>query len=123
MLSSDSVLIKFCGLRTKLDIVVCQDADYLGFIVEVPGAKRSLSLEKAVKLINYGRKFALTVAVITTLEKIPEICESVRPDIIQIHTTINCNLNTLQEKLVSYKQKYALTIGLESKSIVNYPVL
>lgn len=123
LLRSDSVQIKFCGLRTKYDIVICQDADYLGFIVEVPEAERSLSLEKAARLIKYGKKFALTVAVITALEKIPEICEFVRPDIIQIHTAINCNSNTLQEKLASFKQKYALTIGLESKRIVNYSVL
>ncbi|MFX0094025.1 MAG: phosphoribosylanthranilate isomerase [Candidatus Hodarchaeota archaeon] len=122
MLEPD-IQIKFCGLKSKQDTLVCQDADYLGYIVEVPCAKRSLSFEKAAKLVSYGKKFGLTVAVTTSLEKIPKICESVKPDIVQIHTKIMTDLNSLEEKMAAYWQKYALVIGVESDNIINYYTL
>lgn len=45
-------LVKLCGLRSKADVAAANAAlpDFAGFVVEVPGKRRSISLDQAVKL-------------------------------------------------------------------------
>lgn len=123
MNSRTPIMIKFCGIRTKQDIDKCQYANYLGFIVDVPNAKRSLNHDEAKGLIEYGKRYSKTVAVTNFEERILKINRLVSPDIIQIHANIVQNLDTLQNELKSIKQNYALVIGLEENKIVNERVL
>lgn len=119
----NQTLVKFCGIRTKQDIKTCQYSDYLGFIVDVPNAKRNLDYEVAKDLIEFGKKFTTTVAITTSVEKVSKINEIIKPDIIQIHTKLSLNLDKLKTKLDSIKQAYALVIGLEDEKIINEDIL
>ncbi|MBX8631679.1 MAG: phosphoribosylanthranilate isomerase [Thermoplasmata archaeon] len=63
-------------------------ADYIGFVVEVAGSRRSVAVEEAVPLFRHASEFAKTVAVVKNAEStfINSIAQLLRPDFIQLHT-------------------------------------
>ena len=78
--------LKICGITNKNDIKFCaRYADALGFIVEYPKSPRSLSIEKAKKLMKFSPPFISTVPVIPDFNKAIDIYSKLRPDIIQLH--------------------------------------
>lgn len=46
------LLVKLCGLRTEADIAAANVAlpDFAGFVIEVPGKRRSITLDSAIEL-------------------------------------------------------------------------
>lgn len=46
------LLVKLCGLRTEADVAAANAAlpDFAGFIIEVPGKRRSITLDSAIEL-------------------------------------------------------------------------
>ena len=117
-----NVRVKFCGMQSMKDIQHCMEADYLGFIVEVPSSKRNLSLENAKSLIHNEMYDFKSVAVTTSINAIPNISATVNPDFIQIHTKIP-NPDTLLETLEQENQRFIITIGSSSQQDVNKDLL
>lgn len=48
----EHLLVKLCGLRTEADVAATNAAlpDFAGFVIEVPGKRRSVALEAAIAL-------------------------------------------------------------------------
>lgn len=48
----EHLLVKLCGLRTEADVAAANAAlpDFAGFVIEVPGKRRSVALEAAIAL-------------------------------------------------------------------------
>lgn len=48
----EHLLVKLCGLRTEADVAAANAAlpDFAGFVIEVPGKRRSGALEAAIAL-------------------------------------------------------------------------
>jgi len=79
--------VKICGNRTPEDIRHAEGADFMGFIVEVEGSRRSLSIEQARPLFRMASDCAATVAVVRKTERdfLRKVQEELEPDFIQIH--------------------------------------
>lgn len=48
----EHLLVKLCGLRTEVDVAAANAAlpDFAGFVIEVPGKRRSVALEATIAL-------------------------------------------------------------------------
>ena len=115
---TDKIIVKLCGLRTIQDIDVCSQADYLGFIVDVPSSKRNLSIPQAKKLINKAKEYPLQTAVVTTsLPSAKKIATSIQPDIIQLHFVLPSHPEEVMSALEG--QKYALCLGVSPEGTLN----
>ena len=109
-------------MQSIKDIQHCMEADYLGFIVEVPSSKRNLSLEHAKSLIHNTTYDFKSVAVTTTIHANPTISATVNPDYKQIHTKIP-NPDSLLETLEKEHQRFIVTIGSSNQHDVNKDLL
>ncbi len=118
----EKLKVKFCGLQSEEDIQNCIQADYLGFIVEVPESKRNISLEQAEKLIHHSNYEFTAVAVTKNLNKIELISETIHPDFIQLHTKIQ-DLDNVLGRLETIDQQFILTIGSSENEIINAKIL
>jgi len=78
--------LKICGITNQNDMNFCAKyADALGFIIEFPKSPRSISIEKAKKLIKTAPPFISTIPVIPDFKKALMIYSKLKPDIIQLH--------------------------------------
>ncbi len=81
--------IKICGVTNlrDLEVVTSAGADAFGVIVEIPSSPRSITQEKAKKLIQKSPLFTSSVSVIApeSLEDALEICDKIKPDAVQIY--------------------------------------
>jgi phosphoribosylanthranilate isomerase len=97
------VRVKICGITQKEDLVVAVDAgaDAVGFLVGVPTSPRNLTVEKATKLIDLVPVFVDSVVVTApeTVEDITQICETLKPSVIQIHGKKNFVASKVREKV------------------------
>jgi len=97
------VRVKICGITQKEDLVVALDAgaDAVGFLVGVPASPRNLRVEKAKKLIDLVPVFVDSVVVTApeTVEDITQICEILKPSVIQIHGKKNFVASQVREKV------------------------
>jgi phosphoribosylanthranilate isomerase len=97
------VRVKICGITRKEDLAVAIDsgADAVGFLVGVPASPRNLTLEKAKILIDLVPVFVASVVVTApgTVEDIVEICETLKPSVIQIHGKKGFIASQVREKV------------------------
>jgi phosphoribosylanthranilate isomerase len=97
------VRVKICGITRKEDLTVAIDsgADAVGFLVGVPSSPRNLTLEKAKTLIDLVPVFVDSVVVTApeTVENIVEICETLKPSVIQIHGKKNFVASKVRRKV------------------------
>jgi phosphoribosylanthranilate isomerase len=95
--------IKICGMRTPEDIELAAfyGADAVGFITEIPESPRKLDSDTAAALISKVPKCLDSVMVIMpeNSSRALELIEKVRPDIVQIHSSLSsAELETIREK-------------------------
>jgi phosphoribosylanthranilate isomerase len=95
--------IKICGMRTPEDIELAAlyGADAVGFITEIPESPRKLDSDTAAALISKVPKCLDSVMVIMpeNSSRALELIEKVRPDIVQIHSSLSSvELETIREK-------------------------
>lgn len=86
--------VKICGLTTERDLHAAVDAgaDAVGFICDVPvDTPREISPEQARALANATPPFVTSVLVTMpeTVEQAVSLIERVRPDAVQLHTTLS----------------------------------
>lgn len=85
--------IKICGMRTLEDIELAAlyGADAVGFITEIPESPRKLDSDTAAALISKVPKCLDSVMVIMpeNSSRALELIEKVRPDIVQIHSSLS----------------------------------
>ncbi|UCE15405.1 MAG: phosphoribosylanthranilate isomerase [Candidatus Bathyarchaeota archaeon] len=83
------VKVKICGITSNEDLAMAVEAgaDAVGFVVNVPSSSRSLTPEKAEKIMKHTPVFVknVVVAVPKNLDELIEIYEKLKPDILQIH--------------------------------------
>ncbi|MCW4022349.1 MAG: phosphoribosylanthranilate isomerase [archaeon] len=95
--------MKICGITRKEDLATAIDsgADAVGFLVGVPASPRNLTLKKAKTLIDLVPVFVESVVVTApeTVEDIIEICETLKPSVIQIHGKKNFIASQVREKV------------------------
>ena len=82
------VKVKICGITNLEDgfSAINLGADYLGFVVEVPNADRSLDLEEAKPLFEQ-LKGAVPLVALTPLERgkgLAALCRALEPDAVQL---------------------------------------
>lgn len=98
-----TVKVKICGITSKEDLeTVCNlGADAVGFVVEVAGSPRNLSLEKAKTLFRCVPTSVKSVLVVMfqSLEELSRLYEELKPDMIQIHGEFDPETSALREKL------------------------
>jgi len=95
--------IKICGMRTPEDIELAAlyGADAVGFITEIPESPRKLDSDAAAALISKVPKCLDSVMVIMpeNSSRALELIEKVRPDIVQIHSSLSsAELEAIREK-------------------------
>jgi phosphoribosylanthranilate isomerase len=96
--------IKICGMRSPEDVELAAlyGADAVGFITEVPvESPRKLDLDTAAALISKVPKCLDSVMVIMpeNSSRALELIEKVRPDIVQIHSSLSpVELEKIREK-------------------------
>lgn len=88
--------VKICGMRTAEDIELAVNcgADAVGFITEVPvNTPRKLDARTAAELVKNVPIFIDSVLVImpSSGEKALELIDKVRPDVVQLHNTLNAD--------------------------------
>ncbi len=97
------VRVKICGITQKEDLAVAVDAgaDAVGFLVGVPASPRNLTLERAKMLLDLVPVFVDSVVVTApeTIEDIVEICETLKPSVIQIHGKKKFVASQVREKV------------------------
>ena len=97
------VRVKICGITQKEDLAVAVDAgaDAIGFLVGVPASPRNLTLERAKMLLDLVPVFVDSVVVTApeTIEDIVEICETLKPSVIQIHGKKKFVTSQVREKI------------------------
>ena len=97
------VRVKICGITRKEDLAVAVDAgaDAVGFLVGVPTSPRNLTLERAKMLLDLVPVFVDSVIVTApeTVEDIVEICETLKPSVIQIHGKKNFVASQVRKKV------------------------
>lgn len=78
--------LKICGITNLKDLQLCiKYADVVGFIVEYPKSPRSISIEKAKKLMDAVPPFVSSVIVVPDFKKAMRIYTKLKPTIIQLH--------------------------------------
>ncbi|MEX2723939.1 MAG: phosphoribosylanthranilate isomerase [Candidatus Freyarchaeota archaeon] len=86
-----TVRVKICGITSTRDLQAAVDAgaDAVGFVVDVPGSPRNLSLEAAKELMRTAPVFLETVIVTVadSLNHLEKICEKLNPSTLQVHAT------------------------------------
>jgi phosphoribosylanthranilate isomerase len=84
-----SVRVKICGLTREEDlaVAVAAGADAVGFLVGVPSSPRNLTLERVETLLGQVPVFIDSVVVTApkSIEWLGEVCERLKPSVIQIH--------------------------------------
>jgi len=95
--------IKICGMRTPEDIELAAHygADAVGFITEIPESPRKLDSNVAAALVAKVPKCLDSVMVIMpeNSSRALELIEKVRPDIVQIHSSLSpVELEIIREK-------------------------
>ncbi|MEM3692990.1 MAG: phosphoribosylanthranilate isomerase [Candidatus Bathyarchaeia archaeon] len=111
-----AVKIKICGITREEDLkMVCSlGADAVGFVVGVPSSPRSLSPDKAKGLLELVPEPVKRILVTATggldLEDAFELCESLRPDALQIHGEKGEEFRGLKGKLPGTLLVRALSI-------------
>ncbi len=78
--------VKICGNKRREDIEYAQGADYLGFIINISGSPRTLTVEQAKPLLKQASGQAQTVAVVNTTDEdvLSGMCSALVPDYVQI---------------------------------------
>lgn len=81
--------VKMCGLMNEIDINLCVQAGVhtLGFVVDYPvSVPWNLTTDEASKLVQSTPPFVSTCVVTGgTVEKVLDVAEKVRPNIVQLH--------------------------------------
>ncbi len=79
--------LKICGLRRLDDLFRALElgARYAGLIVEVPGSRRSLSLDEAARLASYTPGRIVIVVRDLAEARLREVVETVQPAVVQLH--------------------------------------
>lgn len=92
--------IKICGLKSAKDIELAKEADVFGFIVDIPSSPRNLSIAQAKALIRIAKKYGevAVVSTATSMQKLAEIANKLKPDILQIHR------ETREEELIKLRK-------------------
>jgi len=85
------IKVKICGNRTLQDVRVTRGADAQGFVVGVPDAPRNLDPCRAKQLIRSVKVFndAVLVTTISDPQRLAELVEETRPDVLQIHKELS----------------------------------
>ncbi|MBS7610417.1 phosphoribosylanthranilate isomerase [Candidatus Bathyarchaeota archaeon] len=106
--------IKICGITREEDLkMACSlGADAVGFVVGVPSSPRSLSLDKAKGLLELVPEPVKRILVTApgSLEYAVDICESLRPDALQIHGEKGEEFQSLRGKSLGIPLVRALSI-------------
>ncbi len=98
-----AVKVKICGITSREDLAVAEDAgaDAVGFVVGVAASPRNLTLEKAKEIRQQAsttiEKFAVTVP--TSIDFLVKLREELKPDAIQIHGESISEASVLRERL------------------------
>ncbi len=90
--------VKFCGLTEAAAVAEVPEGGAAGFVVEVSGSPRSLSLERATELVDAvppGRE-AWAVVVAPTAEFVRRLFDEVGVDRVQVHGAIPDGLDYLE---------------------------
>jgi phosphoribosylanthranilate isomerase len=120
--------IKICGVTNLRDLEIVVDAgvDAFGVIVEIPSSPRSITREKAKKLIQKSTLFTSSVSVIApeSLEDALDICEYIKPDAVQIHKK-GFNIREFSEstsgiKIITPVSAYELESFLTKSDTLDY---
>lgn len=82
--------VKICGNRRREDIEYAAGADYLGFIIEMAGSPRSLTVEAAKPLMAQASGSSQTVAVVNTVDEhfLSGMCSELEPDYVQVQVEV-----------------------------------
>ncbi len=112
------VKVKICGNRTLDDVEITGGADAQGFIVDVPSSPRNLDLCWAKWLVRTVKLFNVAVLVTQASEpeRLAQLTEEVRPDVLQIHKELS--LSELQR----IRRAIPAPVKLCSLLSVNEPV-
>lgn len=98
------VKVKICGITSNEDLATAVEAgaDAVGFVVEVPSSPRTLTPERAEKMMTNTPVFVKNVVVTVpeSLNDLTEIYNRLRPDILQIHGH-NLSDSALREKFAN----------------------
>lgn len=110
--------VKICGITNLKDAkeAMKDGANYLGFLVEIQQSKDKISREKAKEIIKQLPKKVKKVAVVykDNAGEIIKIYETVKPDIIQIHSDIDVGEIRKLKKILP-KLKITKTIHIENR--------
>jgi phosphoribosylanthranilate isomerase len=116
------VKVKICGITRKKDLItsVNAGADALGFVVNAPSSPRSLTMEKAGKLMRQTPIFIDKVAVTVpnSLDILIRVYERLKPSSIQIHGSAQLNGVAIREKLGGVNLIRAISVN-SNKAIRN----
>jgi len=78
--------LKICGITNIKDLQKSiKYADAVGFIVDYPKSPRSISIEKAKKLIEAVPPFITSVVVVPDIKKAKTVYYKLKPTVIQLH--------------------------------------
>ena len=98
------VKVKICGITSNEDLATAVEAgaDAVGFVVEVPSSPRTLTIERAEKMMINIPVFVKNVVVTVpeSLNELTEIYSRLKPDILQIHGH-NLSDSALPEKFAN----------------------
>jgi phosphoribosylanthranilate isomerase len=90
--------VKLCGLRTPETVRMAPDGGAAGFVIQVPGSSRNLSIEDAGSLVEHVPQDAEAWAVVVdpSAELIHKLFDEVGVDRIQVYGTIPPDLEFLE---------------------------
>lgn len=117
------VRVKICGITSLKDLKIAVEAgaDAIGMVVEVPQSPRTISLEKAKKLMEATPVFIETVAVTVPedINHLERIYQAINPNILQVHG-LNHAFNEIREKIQGVRLIGAIQVksGINIKDIV-----
>jgi len=84
----EMVKVKICGLTNYEDAVAAKNlgADFLGFVIEVPNAARSLDKEEAKELFEdlQGKTTLVALTPLTNARETEKICRFLEADAVQL---------------------------------------
>jgi phosphoribosylanthranilate isomerase len=98
-----SIRVKICGITREEDLTfaVAAGADAVGFLVGVPSSPRNLTLERAERLLRKVPVFVDSVVVTApqSIDSLAEICEKLKPKVIQIHGKKSFDASEIRERI------------------------
>ena len=98
------VKVKICGITSNEDLATAVEAgaDAVGFVVKVPSSPRTLTIERAEKMMINTPVFVKNVVVTVpkSLNELTEIYSRLKPDILQIHSH-NLSDSAIREKFAN----------------------